>query len=125
MKRRYDVGTDLKPAKASIRFSLYPHRTAPDDLDLMPFLSRTSRDDLQEVEEDLKFISGKDSVDHQYIVEALLQFYLIETTKRPRVRVAADLHKAAQFAYRRMRRHKEALCDEYEALAERLLDALN
>ena len=73
----------------------------------------------------LKFISGKDNVDHHYIVEALLQFYLIETTKRPRVRVAADLHKAAQFAYRRMRRHKEALCDEYEALAERLLDALN
>lgn len=53
MKRRYDVGTDLKPAKASIRFSLYPHRTAPDDLDLMPFLSPTSQDDLQEVEEDL------------------------------------------------------------------------
>ena len=120
MKRRYDVGTDLKPAKAALNFTGNRKRSP----NLIPCMSAPSADALEEVIKDINYIAGK-KVSAITAIEALLHYWILETKRRPRTEVAMQLNAGRLLAHKRRAAKQKEGQEDYEALAERLLEALH
>lgn len=122
MKRRYDVGTDLKPAPPLLSFK--EGKLNSPGPNLAPCMSTPSEDALKEVIRDIQYISGK-KVSPIVAIEALLHYWILETKRRSRTEVALQLNAGRLLAHKRRATKQKDEKEGYEAIAERLLAALH
>jgi hypothetical protein len=121
-KTHYDAKSDLKPAQGSVqRTSTFTTMTKPD---ILPFLSDPAKNTLNEIIDDLTFLTGRAPLDPFDLFEVFIHFWIHETNKNQRMDIARKLHAARRFAYRRGKEHEEAKEQELEDIADRLLAAL-
>lgn len=123
MKNHIDAKSNLKPPQANIRKTKY-RMIRPTRPDVLPFISEPARESLEEILDDLSFISPRNNLDPIDLLEAFVHFWVQETSRTARLRFARRLHAARRFGYKRMKDRQRENQKEYEDIADRLIDAL-
>ncbi|NVK25227.1 MAG: hypothetical protein HWE10_09895 [Gammaproteobacteria bacterium] len=121
-KKIIDVKTELKKPKTFVQKATV---TKPKRFpDVYPFLRPHSQETLKEVLGDLRFITGREKIVPFELLDVFLHYWINETKREGRNKVAKKLAAAHTFAYRRMKDEQRAEHQEAEQFAERLLEAL-
>lgn len=121
-KKIIDVKTELKKPKTFVQKATV---TKPKRLpDVYPFLRPHSQETLNEILGDLKFVTGREDFHPFQLFDVFLHYWIHESQRKGRSKVAKDLLAAQSYAYRRTKEHQKELRRGYEQAAERLLEAL-
>ena len=118
-----DAKSSLKPAQGHSQRA-QDRMLRPKRPDVIPFLSESCRESLNEILDDLSFLSDRNNLDPVDLLEAFVHFWKQETIRKPRLQIARRLHAARRFGYRRMKDKQREKEQSLEEVADRLIEAL-
>ncbi|MEE2001647.1 hypothetical protein QWY20_09300 [Alkalimonas sp. MEB108] len=124
MKKLIDVQSELKTPQAAVRLSKMGRQDKDEKILDIPLTCESSRKALKELMSDVRFVSGH-NVSPLIAFEMLLHYWLMEIKRAPRAVVAVRLNSARKFAHKMRQHDTQAANAEYEAIADRLLNALS